>query len=301
MLAAPIIHARTKYNDFPSGLLVIPDDFTPRDTQWARTYITQSTRYLELMGTAGRRVVFSNADVVVSGLSIRIKDLYHLCGKSPQYGKVDGTRVNYAFIGLVIPKNQITTAFDIPYSVFLEQYETYMQMLWEMPPRENGITTTKVPYSQFQLPQAQAVCEIPRLEDEKMRIVLDANDFPLESICAKVALMAQEGALGFCSDVPNATSVTASNFSIVTAKHPQQIIAALEREAAKATAHQPQDTHKFNPFSKFARKDISAQAQVVLNQVAAGVKNTWKSIPKVIKVGSLLIVVLSSLTNKKSD
>ena len=301
MLAAPIIHARTKYYDFPSGLLVIPDNFTSQDAQWARSYITQSTRYMEMMGTAGRRVVFSNASVVVSGLSIRIEDLYNLCGKSPQYSRVDGNRVNYAFIGLVIPKSQITTTFDIPYSVFLEQYETYMQILWEMPPSESSITTTKVVYSQFRLPQAQASCELPRLENEKMRIVLDTNDFPLESICAQVALMAQEGTLGFCSDVPNATSVTDSNFSIVTSKYPQQIIAALEREAAKSTAYQPQDTRKFNPFFKFIRKDASTQAQVVLNQVAAEVKKTWKAIPKVIKVGSLLIVVLSSLANKKSD
>ena len=71
-----------------------------------------------LSGKYGRRLIFCNATVLVTGISIRIKDLYSACGKIARYETVDGNRENYAFIGLVIPKEQIAEAFDVPYTAF---------------------------------------------------------------------------------------------------------------------------------------------------------------------------------------
>ena len=299
MLAAPIIHARTKYNDFPYGLLVTPEGFRPQDAKWARTYITQSTRFMELSSNRGRRVVFCNDSFVVTGLSIRIADLYALCGKTPKYDKIGPDRSNFAFIGLVIPKNEVGTAFDVPYSVFLEQYEAYMRLLWEIPYSETGLTAVSAPYTALCLPEAAAVCELPALENENMRIVLDTDYAPLDAICAKITQMAAGmPELGFCSDVPNAVSVISSQFSVVTAKNAQQIIAALEREAQKEEAVPPRNTDKVPSFLHRFRK---TKPQETLVRFVAGVTKTWKAIPKAVKIGSLVVIALSSVAGKKKD
>ena len=94
-LAAPIIHARTKDIDFRSGLLTIPEHFNNSDVQWARKYILDSTRYFELAGEDGRWTAFCNEDVVVTGVSIYIENLYKKCNRQPCYAQVDGKRRNY--------------------------------------------------------------------------------------------------------------------------------------------------------------------------------------------------------------
>ena len=78
ILAAPIIHARNVKHDFPSRLLVIPDDFLDSDIQWARSYILDSTACMELSGQEGRRVVFCNNKVVVTGISVFIFKTFFL-------------------------------------------------------------------------------------------------------------------------------------------------------------------------------------------------------------------------------
>lgn len=298
MLIAPIIHARTKNNDFPSGLLVVPSDFTSADVSWARKYITQSTRYFEVVGNQGRRVIFSNQNVVVTGLSIRILDLYILCGKQPQYDKVDGNRTNFAFIGLVIPKNEISAPFDVPYTVFLEQYETYMQKLWDHPYEEIGMTAVKAAYTDVTCPPAADVCDIPNITDKKTRCVLDNSYAPMDSICAKVTMLAKESkSLGFCSNIPNASSVIESDFSILTADNAQNIIDALEREEKKKAKQRDLTI----PYSKPDTSDAS-KVSSLLNSIASGIKKTWKAIPKAVKIiGGFVIVVLASTANKKSD
>lgn len=302
MLIAPIIHARTKNNDFPSGLLVIPNDFSATDVSWARKYITQSTRYFEVAGSLGRRVIFSNQNVVVTGLSIRIRDLYILCGQQPKYDKVDGNRTNFAFIGLVIPKNEIADPFDIPYTVFLDQYEAYMQELWDNTYEENGLTPLKAEYTHVTCPSVVEVCDIPNITDEKTKCILDDNYAPLDSICAKVTMLAKESAaLGFCSDIPNASSVIDSDFTIVTAKNAQKIIDALEREEKKKAGHNHRPADQATPYSK---ADTSGAGKVssFLSSIAPGIEKTWKAIPKAVKIiGGFVIVVLASTANKKSD
>lgn len=302
MLSAPIIHARTKLNDFPAGLLVMPEDFTPQDAKWARACISQSTRFLEMCGTKGRRVIFSNQAVVVTGLSIRIGDLYTLCGKQPRYDTVDRTRINYAFIGLVIPKSQITAPFDVPYHIFLAQYEAYMQQLWDLPYHDTGITAVKSVYTHFPLPQNVSICDIPDITNEKTRIVLDMSYAPLAEICAKVTLIARDQPeFAFCSDIPNAASVIESDFSIVTAKNAQQIIAVLEQKAEKDVVQQAQNTDKFRPFIKPFLKISSDKKQETLDWVKSGIAKTWKAIPKAVKIGGLLVIALSSVASKKKN
>lgn len=302
MLVAPIIHARTKNNDFPSQLLVVPNNFSSSDVLWARKYITQSTRYFEFAGKEGRRVVFCNQSTIISGISIRIGDLYELCGKEPHFDKVDGNRVNYAFIGLVIPKSEITKAFDIPYSIFLNQYGKYMELLWETPYNENGISATKSEYTHIEFPLAGSICDIPNLMQDNAKCILDVNYASLDSVCAKVTLiMKSKRNCGFCSDIPNANSVIESDFNIVTSPRAQSIIDAIEREEKKKEAQHAESKQQKSPFNSVYEKKRQDSSDFFSEFVSA-IEKTWKNIPKVVKyVGGFVIVILLAGSNKKSE
>lgn len=303
MLISPLIHARTKNNDFPSSLLVVPKDFSDQDIKWARKYITQSTRYFELSEKIGRRVLFSNQRTVISGLSIRIQDLYTICNRTPKFDKVDGNRTNYAFIGLAIPKSEITYAFDIPYSIFLDHYEKYMEACWDIPYTEGGLIALKADYVNEILPTAKEVCDIPSITTIKTKCVLDINYASLESMCARITqMMLETDYLGFCSDIPNANSVIESDFSIVTAKHAQSILDALEREQNKKKSSESNKAAGNRSFLSNVITKKQDNSSDFFGTIITSIEKTWKAIPKAIKViGGLVIIVLVSSNNKSSD
>lgn len=304
MLFAPIVHARTKNNDFPSKLLVVPDNFTNEDISWARKYITQSTRYFELSGKYGRRLIFCNETVIITGISIRIKDLYLACGKPARYEIVDSNRENYAFIGLVIPKEQITEPFDVPYTVFLEQYEKVMDSLWDVPYCENGITSTISQYTFITLPKTENICEsIPDITSEKTRCVLDNDYASVDSVCAGVTmLMLNKKALGFCSDIPTANTVIESDFSVVTARNAQQIIDTLEREEQKKSKNTSNGKSTKFPFGQTDENTKQKkEASSVIDNIWSETKKIWKNIPKPVKVGGFLILILAVVGGIEKD
>ncbi|MDE5696718.1 MAG: hypothetical protein K2I96_04780 [Lachnospiraceae bacterium] len=250
---APIIHARTKDVDFRSGLLTIPENFKDSDVQWARKYILDSTRYFELAGEDGRWTAFCNKDVVVTGVSIYIENLYKKCNRRPCYAQVDGRRKNYAFIGFVIQKSDITEAFDVPYSMLLEQYEKYMELRWDdsIDDTSNSLLATRAKYQSVYFPTAEGVSNVLRLYDQQKKTVLDLGVDSLESILARLMLiMKDECNLSFCSDMPNATSVIESQFQIVTSRNAHGIISTIQKRA------ESQQTRRQEEFTGMENKPV---------------------------------------------
>lgn len=237
ILAAPIVHARNAKHDFPSRLLVIPDDFSDSDIQWARSYILDSTACMELSGQEGRRVAFCNDKVVVIGISVFIEHLYSACGKTTKYAKVDGNRDNYAFVGFVIPKGMIKKALDVPLFLLLEEYEKYMNLRWEEESSDGYLNPLREKYSFIDFPEADDLCNIPIPVLRQKKHVLDVNEAPLESMLAKVTFeMRRSDCIAFCSNMPNASSIISSKFTLVTAKNADRILEVMrnrELEEAK--------------------------------------------------------------------
>ena len=230
LLAAPIIHARNDKHDFPSRLLVIPDDFSDSDIQWAHSYIVDSTACMELSGQEGRRVIFCNDKVVVTGISVFIAHLYSACGKTAKYAKVDGNRDNYAFIGFVIPKRMIKKAFDVPLSLLLEEYEKYMNLRWEEESDKGYLDPLQEKYFSVDFPEADDLCSIPTPLSGHTKHVLDVNEAPLESILARVTFeMRRSDCIAFCSNMPNASSIIKSKFTLVTSQNTHRILEAMRK------------------------------------------------------------------------
>lgn len=266
---APIIHARTKDVDFRANLLVVPHDFTPQDVQWARKYIVDSTRYFEMAGSDGRRVVFSNASFVVSGVSIRISDLYRLCGKQPQYDKVDGNRTNYAFIGFVFPRNQIQNPFDISHCVYLDTFEKYMALRWSDSNSPEALMHTRAAYEGISLHEATRVSNVLQISARSHPQVVDSRADTLESFAAQATILAaQQPHFAFCSDISMANCVLESSFTNVTSSNANSInnsIAKTTESTRKST--QPADVsvgaakEKAKSDTEILQDIISAQDQ----------------------------------------
>lgn len=233
---ATILHARTCNVDFRANLLAVPEDFSQEDIQLARKQIVSSTRYFELVGTSGRRLVFGNKTHVISGISIRIGDLYRLCGQEPQYEFVDGKRINYAFIGLVFPKCDLQAAVDIPYSTFLAEFEKYMLLRWEDANDSAALMHTKTDYCTRELPVSQKVSTLLQASDRTIPQVIDSKADSAESIAAQATLLAaQQDHFAFCSDIPTANCVRESNFNAVTSTNAASILASMQKSNTKVT------------------------------------------------------------------
>lgn len=272
-LAAPIIHARTKDVDFRSGLLTIPAHFKAPEVQWARKYILDSTRYFEFAGEDGRWTAFCNENVVVTGVSIYIENLYKKCNRQPCYAQVDGKRKNYAFIGFVIQKSDITEAFDVPYSMLLEQYEKYMELRWDdsLDDISNSLSATQVGYQSVNFPAAESVSNVLKLYDRQKKTVLDLGADSLESILARLMLiMKNESSLSFCSDMPNATSVIESQFQIVTSGNAYGIISTIQkREESRQTRGQGESVGMGNkPATGTKKSDTAKISEMMAVQTA---------------------------------
>lgn len=235
MLAAPIIHARTKNYDFPSGLFVVPEGFSAADVSWARKYILDSTRFFELSGPQGRRVIFCNEELIVSGVSIRIGDLYRLCGREPKYEHVDGKRINYAFIGMAFSKSEVLEIPEISFEYLLEIYEQYMEMLWDKEPGETHLEAVNSVYTSCVFPHAGDGCDIPVMTKDNPQLVIDEKFAELPAIASTIIRQMKDlSDYAFCSDMPNATSVLDSSFYVVTSPNAQGIIETMKKKEEKA-------------------------------------------------------------------
>lgn len=270
ILAAPIIHARTKNVDFRTRFLVRPEDFTDAVSENVRSYVLNSTAYFELAGPQGRRLVLCDEAHVITGVSMDISRLSSACGRKSDYCQEGKGRSNFAFIGLVFPKKEIRQAFDVPLQVLLDLYEKYMKLRWEEPDAPASYEPTKASYELFELPEARRVSdlEVAKLPPKKCVIELDAEQ--TEAIAARVILEMgknPEFCRAFCSDMPNAASVIKGRFDLVTSQNAESIRQQLlkkaleERTKASAEAVRPKPwRHPVAAVKKAWRKEKTRES-----------------------------------------
>mgnify|MGYP006916050620 CR=1 FL=1 len=146
MQAAFIMHARTKYNDFMQGnFLVKPENFPNEEIVKVYEHVGNETRYFDIAPSEGIKITFCDKKFIVLGVSIKIAELYKLCGRETKYSRVDndnGRSNNHAFMGFVFKREdieEIHEEFDITYKLLLEHYERYISDIWEKPFSIEGI------------------------------------------------------------------------------------------------------------------------------------------------------------------
>ena len=292
ILAAPIIHARTKNVDFRTKLLVRPEDFTDSKSENVRGYILSSTAFFELAGSEGRRVVLCDDKHVITGVSIKIASLSEVCGRKSKYCYVeDGKRSNYAFIGLVVPKTEIRQAFDVPLTLLFDLYEKYMEQRWDEADIPANYEPVKAAYEQFDLPLSRMVSD---LEVEKLppqKCVIDLKRDQTEAIAARVLWeMGRNSAFqkAFCSDMPSAASILKSKFEIVTSENAAVIRQQLLKKEMEENANEP-ELDKSNALLELLRlRPVDALKDRLR-------KNTTKeSAEKIIRIGKWVIALIGT-------
>lgn len=231
--AASIIHGRTKNVDFRSGLLVRPENFSEEDALLARKYITSSTRYFEMAGSGGRRVVFPIGNTVVTGISLCFSELYKKTGRPEQYVEVDNGRTNYGFVGFAIPIRELSSPFELSYDALADEFEKYMSLRWEdededCASRQSAISN----YQPMDFWETQTAGDIDfSILDGKHKCVIGSDVDTAEHIAAAVTMaIPVNPTLSFCSDLPNVTSVKESRFVVVTSDNAASIKNSLEKE-----------------------------------------------------------------------
>ena len=288
ILAAPIIHARTKNVDFRTRFLVRPADFSEAASENVRSYVLNSTAYFELAGSQGRRLVLCDDTHVITGVSMDISRLSSACGKKSDYCQEKKGRSNFAFIGLVFLKKEIRQAFDVPLTVLFDVYEKYMKLRWEEPDAPASYEPMKASYELFELPEARRVSdlEVAKLPPKKCVIELEAEQ--TDAIAARVILEMGKNpgfCRAFCSDMPNAASVIKSRFDLVTSQNAENIRQQLlkkeleERAEASAEAAGP----------KLLRHPVAAVKKALSKE------ETRESAEKIIRFGKWAVAVIGAV------
>ncbi|SFR92131.1 hypothetical protein [Anaeromicropila populeti] len=226
---APIIHARTKYVDFRKGLLVLPVDFSETDAQDVHSLVLDSTRFFELAGTSGRRVVYGNGKFVVSGISIIFQELFKLCNKEPEFNRVDheNGRLAYGFVGVVFPVASRPNLFDIPNEVFLNIYLKHIKTRWEETTEtENVFGSKKVEYEEIDLPDAGRIANFDtQLSNRSGKLLLEDIPEDCDATVAYVLSKALRGErIAFCSNITIPKLISESRFDIVTCRNASSIL-----------------------------------------------------------------------------
>jgi hypothetical protein len=129
-----IVYGRTYEADY--RLLAIPVDFTPEDVNWARNYITATTRKPEQLPGNPRWSLFKNQKHCVIGVTCNLKDLI----SNPALAVDKESRPIHVFVGYVIKvdKNNKLLYLDIPHyadniSLFQPAYN-YVKSQWLVKP-----------------------------------------------------------------------------------------------------------------------------------------------------------------------
>lgn len=239
---APLIHARTKLVDFRSGFLVKPENFSDSDVNWANALVLDSTRFFELGGEHGRRVVFSNGRFVVSGITILIQNLFQKCGRAPEYHRVDESqqRLAYGFIGIVLPVSAAQKPFDIPYEVFLNLYLQYVVPRWDETTHDAGVhEATRAGYMEGDFPTPESVADLDTLLSKvDKKLILDDVFAEREGIAAYILSKALcEKKIAFCSDISLSKAIIESGFDIVTCKNADLMVLNGEQKIRPSKPH----------------------------------------------------------------
>lgn len=131
---APLIHSRTYSVDFRPNFFAIPKDFDKNKIEWAKEFVLASTKELEFTRNDIRKLIFSDGEHCVVGITCYVSTLSKICNVPIEQTKDStGTRDVYVFLGLTYEIKNDTEGliFDIPLNIFLDIYKKNVVPRWE--------------------------------------------------------------------------------------------------------------------------------------------------------------------------
>jgi len=129
---SPLIHSKTFKVDFRENFLVVPEDFSMNKISWAKKYVLSSTSYMEYLQDDIRKVIFSDGEHCVIGITCYLRSLSSLCNEEIKEIRDSANRPVFAFLGFVskITKESEVKIYNIPIRNYFDLYKQFVIPRW---------------------------------------------------------------------------------------------------------------------------------------------------------------------------
>lgn len=217
MIVAPLIHTRTFSNDFEPRIKVVPKSFLDSDINWARKSILEATKSIDNL-EGERWVIIDNDKYRVAGVVGFLKNIYQKCKNNNDIAETsellqdDKGRLVYAFIGVVIDKNNSIEFSPLTYEYLWKQYVDILLPIWKRTYQEQ----IKSDYIDYRGSVNVNSITIPNKEQIGLKEIYESNFETDYCIFTKLLCDKKINNFSFCSNVSDISVVKDCSFSILT-------------------------------------------------------------------------------------
>ncbi|PTL28974.1 hypothetical protein C7122_03710 [Lachnospiraceae bacterium oral taxon 096] len=210
MKVAPIIHSRTLNCDFNAEFLVRPERFNSDNIKWARENILKATEDIDSL-QGFRWLIVDNGKYRLAGVVGFLEDI--CCEAKGEKGKFEKFfldnrgRRTFAFVGVVIDKEDNNEYGDIDISTLWEVYVKEVENIWEK--KHQGSESSK--FKEIQVnSDSVAKSDIEKYLEANSK--LDKEEF------ARLMCDGKRENFSFCSNITSWKLVEEGAFDYVTTK-----------------------------------------------------------------------------------
>ena len=210
MKVAPIIHSRTLNCDFNAEFLVRPERFNSDNIKWARENVLKATEDIDFL-RGFRWLIIDNGKYRLAGVVGFLEDI--CCKAKEEKGKFEKFfldnrgRRTFAFVGVVIDKEDNNEYGDIDISTLWEVYVKEVENIWEK--KHQGSESSK--FKEIQVNSDS----VAKLDVEKY---LEANSKLDKEEFARLMCDGKRENFSFCSNITSWKLVKEGAFDYVTTK-----------------------------------------------------------------------------------
>lgn len=208
MKVAPIIHSRTLNCDFNAEFLVRPERFNSDNIKWARENVLKATENIDSL-QGFRWLIVDNGKYRLAGVVGFLEDI--CCEAKEEKGKFEKFfldnrgRRTFAFVGVVIDKEDNNEYGDIDVSTLWEVYVKEVKDIWEKKHQDSK-------FSEFEEIQvnSDSVAEPDIEKYSEANPELDKKEF------ARLMCDGKREKFSFCSNITSWQLVKEEAFDYVT-------------------------------------------------------------------------------------
>lgn len=220
MRIAPIIHTRTFFCDFNSEFLVRPNCFMDSDIKWARKYVLGATASIDTLQGV-RWLISDNGKYRMAGVVGFLKSICSKCQlsederlKSEELFCDDKGRLIYAFIGVVIDKNNNDNYENLSLNFLWKLYLDEIYPIWKRTYQEIKLEDFRTVDAKEKLDTVAN--ELVESDLVDLKNIYEANPVTDYQLFVHFFADRDKSEFSFCSNIIDFNIVKQSVYSIIT-------------------------------------------------------------------------------------
>lgn len=238
MRVAPIIHTRTFSCDFNSEFMVRPETFMDNDVKWVRKNVLMATGAIDSLN-GERWMIVDNGKYRVAGVVGFLKNIAEKCNLSDEQRKDaeelfcdDKGRLVYAFIGVVIDKQNNDDYGLIGYDYLWNVYTELIKPIWKRTYQQ--VITKGFMQVEFCRQEEGNIAEPYKVGLQELYETNVISDYNLFS---RYLCDANRADFTFCSNIQDFNLAKSCDFTVMTTN--QNTITRLKRDNVIIPSFQP--------------------------------------------------------------